>query len=95
LKRKSDHPHLVMANVRTKRVTGHMTVRCSACDDEFTVVLPCSMLMPGAIFRQWEKEHGPCAAIRDRFRAELLGVMMERATGGLFAAFVWPNEAAK
>lgn len=79
MKRKSEHPHLVMVDERKKRVTGQMTVRCNACDDEFTVLLPCSMLMPGAISRQWAKEHGPCAKIRDRFRAELLGVLQERA----------------
>lgn len=40
--------------------TDVMLFRCLHCGDRFTLNLPCSLLMAGAVMRQYAREHRGC-----------------------------------
>lgn len=71
--------HLVLAEQRQKRRTGECHLWCKGCDDYFTFVLPCSLLMAPAVMKQFEREHAECRERVDAARAGLLRVLKERA----------------
>lgn len=76
--RKSKTPHLVLVDERKRYPTGQCTMRCVACGDELTVLLPCSLLMLPVVMKQFEKEHRQCLGWLMEARAKLLGVLASR-----------------
>lgn len=67
--------HLILVDERKTAVTGQMHMRCTACGEEFSVLLPCSLTMPGAIFKQFELEHRYCEDRRELQRFELVSLL--------------------
>lgn len=72
-KRRTDH--LKVVDERKRRV-----LRCRACGDEFTLLLPCSITMWTTACRQFERENASCREAWDKARVQLLQLLLTRAS---------------